>query len=137
MTTRHREDYYQILGVERTASRAKIKSAYRVLAQRYHPDVNPGDSEAEARFKEINAAYGALSDVEQRRKYDAFLAVTSQPLPEARKPLIRRQSRSGAIKIRLDVQIGGISLTLGDEVRADLKRALGELARAIERSIPD
>ena len=65
-------DYYEILGVSRNASDKEIKQAYRKLARKYHPDVNPGDSSAEAKFKEMNAAYEVLSDPEKRKKYDQF-----------------------------------------------------------------
>src|ERR1700730_16785127 len=63
-------DYYKTLGVERGASQADIKSAYRKLARKYHPDVNPNNKDAEARFKEINEAYQVLSDPAKRKKYD-------------------------------------------------------------------
>jgi len=66
------KDYYSILGVERGASEREIKQAYRRLARKHHPDVNPGDKSAEARFKEINEAYEILSDKEKRQKYDQF-----------------------------------------------------------------
>src|SRR4026208_1354066 len=64
------KDYYSTLGVAKTASEKDIKQAFRKLARKYHPDVNPGDKAAEARFKEINEAYEVLGDPEKRRKYD-------------------------------------------------------------------
>jgi DnaJ-class molecular chaperone len=63
-------DYYKTLGVERNASQAQIKSAYRKLARKFHPDVNPNNKDAERQFKEINEAYQVLSDAEKRKKYD-------------------------------------------------------------------
>ncbi|MFP3898318.1 MAG: DnaJ C-terminal domain-containing protein [Dehalococcoidia bacterium] len=66
------KDYYQVLGVSRNASDKEIKQAYRRLARKHHPDLNPGDKSAEATFKEINAAYQVLSDPEKRKKYDQF-----------------------------------------------------------------
>jgi curved DNA-binding protein len=64
------KDYYQILGVDKGASEKQIKSAFRKLARKYHPDVNPNDPQAEGKFKEINEAYEVLSDREKRAKYD-------------------------------------------------------------------
>ncbi len=65
-------DFYELLEVERTADEKTIKSSFRRLAMRYHPDKNPGDAEAEARFKQINAAYACLSDAQKRAAYDRF-----------------------------------------------------------------
>ena len=64
------KDYYAVLGVSPDADEQTIKQAYRTLARQYHPDVNPGDPQAEERFKEINEAYQALGDRERRQKYD-------------------------------------------------------------------
>lgn len=66
------KDYYQILGVSRSADEKEIKRSFRKLAQQYHPDKNPGDVEAERKFKEINEAYTVLSDADKRKKYDRF-----------------------------------------------------------------
>src|SRR2546423_9282656 len=68
-------DYYAVLGIERTASEAEIKSAYRSLARRYHPDVAKDKVQAEAHFKEINQAYEVLSDPQKRRVYDQYGSV--------------------------------------------------------------
>ncbi|BES64859.1 molecular chaperone DnaJ [Gottschalkiaceae bacterium SANA] len=65
-------DYYEILGVDRSADEKQLKSSYRKLAKKYHPDLNPDDKEAEANFKEINEAYEVLSDTDKRARYDRF-----------------------------------------------------------------
>ena len=67
-----KRDYYEVLGVSKTASDSEIKSAYRKLAKKYHPAMNPGDKEAEAKFKEASEAYAILSDADKRRQYDQF-----------------------------------------------------------------
>ena len=67
-----KRDYYEVLGVDRGADDATLKKAYRKLAKKYHPDMNPGDKEAEAKFKEATEAYSVLSDPDKRRQYDQF-----------------------------------------------------------------
>ena len=67
-----KRDYYEVLGVEKNADEAAIKKAYRVLAKKYHPDMNPGDAEAEKKFKEASEAYAVLSDPDKRKQYDQF-----------------------------------------------------------------
>ena len=66
------KDYFQVLGVDRTVDADGIKRAFRKLARQYHPDVNPGDASAEARFKEISEAYEVLSDADKRKRYEQF-----------------------------------------------------------------
>jgi DnaJ-class molecular chaperone len=72
------KDYYKILGVSKNATEKEIRSAYRKLARKYHPDVNPGDKEAEEKFKEINEANEVLSDPEKRKKYDELSSYYQQ-----------------------------------------------------------
>ena len=67
-----KRDYYEVLGLDKSADEAAIKKAYRQLAKKYHPDMNPGDAEAEKKFKEVNEAYAVLSDPEKKSRYDQF-----------------------------------------------------------------
>ena len=67
-----KKDYYKMLGVQKNATEAELKKAYRKLAMKHHPDRNPDDKEAEQKFKELNEAYSVLSDAKQRSAYDQF-----------------------------------------------------------------
>ena len=67
-----KRDYYEVLGLSKGASADEIKKAYRQLAKKYHPDLNPDNKEAEAKFKEVNEAYEILSDPTKKEKYDRF-----------------------------------------------------------------
>lgn len=77
------KDYYKVLGVDRNASASDIKKAYRKLARKYHPDLNPGDKQAEAKFKEIQEAYSVLSDPKKKKQYDQYGYVGEAPPPDA------------------------------------------------------
>ena len=72
MTTRKTKSYYDVLGVDKSATDKDIRQAFRRLARKYHPDLNPDDKQAEAKFKEINEANEVLSDVDSRKKYDQY-----------------------------------------------------------------
>ena len=67
-----KRDYYEVLGIPKTATEAEIKKAFRTTAKKYHPDMHPGDKECEEKFKEAQEAYAVLSDPEKRRQYDQF-----------------------------------------------------------------
>ena len=67
-----KRDYYEVLGLQKGADESQIKSAFRKMAMKYHPDRNPNDKEAEEKFKEVNEAYSVLSDHEKKEKYDRF-----------------------------------------------------------------
>src|SRR5277367_3742866 len=72
MATTTKQDYYELLGVSRKAPVKDIRTAYRKLARKYHPDLNPGDKSAEEKFKQIQEAYDVLSDTKKRQEYDQF-----------------------------------------------------------------
>ena len=100
------KDYYQILGVNRNASEKEIKQAYRRLARKYHPDLNPGDKSAEAKFKEMNVAYEVLSNPENRKKYDQF--------GDQWEYADQFTKSGGQERVRWDAGKGGTSFEYGD-----------------------
>ena len=67
-----KRDYYEVLGVDKSASEDEIKRAYKKMARKYHPDLNPDNKEAEEKFKEVNEAYEVLSDSDKKARYDQF-----------------------------------------------------------------
>src|SRR3974377_1297901 len=113
-------DPYQTLGVKKTATEEEIRKAYRKLAKEHHPDLNPGNKEAEARFKEISAAYALLSDPEKRRAYDAG-EIDAQGQPQAERRFYRDYAGAGAgFRYEQPEDLGGFE-DLGD-IFADLMR---------------
>ena len=98
-----KRDFYEVLGVERGASEADLKKAYRRLAMKYHPDRNPGDKEAEDKFKEANEAYEVLSDASKRAAYDQYghagvttrTAILATRKPRTSKPRLASAPRAG------------------------------------------
>ena len=91
-----KRDYYEVLGVDRNADDGTIKKAYRKLAKKLHPDLNPDDPQAEAKFKEINEAYETLSDPDKRKSYDAAQQPTRQEQPGKRPGAARTAPRPPA-----------------------------------------
>ncbi len=89
-------ELYKRLGVAPTATDIEIKKAYRKLAKQYHPDLNPGDTQAETRFKEVNEAYETLSDPDKRKSYDAAQQPTRQEQPGKRPGAARTAPRPPA-----------------------------------------
>ena len=89
------KDYYATLGVPKTASAKEIKQAFRKMARKYHPDVNPGDKAAESRFKEINEAYKVVGDADKRKKYDEL----GIELEDVRAGAARRRRTADSIRL--------------------------------------
>jgi len=109
-------DYYKTLGVSRSADASEIKKAYRKLARKHHPDVNPGNEEAEKRFKEIQEAYAVLSDKEKKKQYDTYGTVDGDPTAgfDPFRRARARGSRQGAEGFRVDFDGMGGFQDLGD-----------------------
>src|SRR3989442_7137494 len=118
-----KRDLYEILGVSRTASAEDIKKAYRKLARKYHPDINPGKKEAEERFKELSFAYDVLSDRDKRKLYDEFGEEGLQPgfNPERMREY-KQWSNAGGVEVG---RRGGFSSFWVLDIFCGLLRGLG------------
>ena len=92
-----KRDYYEVLGVQRGASEADMKAAFRKLAMQHHPDRNPGDKDCEHRFKEINEAYDVLKDEQKRAAYDRFGHAAFEQGMARRRAWLRRRFRLGLL----------------------------------------
>ncbi len=130
------KDYYKILGVERKASADDIRSAYRKLAMKYHPDKNPGDKKAEDKFKEINEAYQVLSDEQKRARYDQLGSAYSNFRTGGGRPddfrwddWFQQQQGSGQRGGNVDDVFGGGGATFSDFFRT----IFGEAVRSSQR----
>src|SRR5687768_2853029 len=125
------KDYYKILGVGRSADEKEIKPAYRKLARKYHPDVNPGDKSAESKFKEISEAYEVLSDAEKKTKYDRFgdqWKAYSQAGGRRRSGATATAPETG-----FEFEVGGPGINLGEFFESIFGKARGREQRAPER----
>jgi len=116
MEARLATDYYKTLGILRSADASDIKKAYRKLARKFHPDVNPGNNDAEQKFKEIQEAYAVLSDTDKRKQYDTFGTVDGDPTAgfDPFRRAGRRRSSQGPEGVRVDFDGMGGFQDLGD-----------------------
>ena len=130
------KDYYKILGVDRKASADDIRSAYRKLAMKYHPDKNPGDKKAEDKFKDINEAYQVLSDEQKRARYDQLGSAYSNFRTQGGRPgdfrwddWFQQQQGAGQRGGNVDDVFGGGGATFSDFFRT----IFGEAVRSQQR----
>jgi molecular chaperone DnaJ len=129
------KDPYEVLGVARSASSDEIKSAYRRLARRFHPDVNPNDPESEEKFKEVGEAYSILSDPERRQRFDQFGTTDDQPTD----PFFG----GGGFNDLFEMFFGGAAQQTqrrrqgrdGDDVRADIELTLQEVITGVVKEV--
>jgi molecular chaperone DnaJ len=131
------KDPYEVLGVGRNASTEEIKAAYRRLARRFHPDVNPGDPSAEEKFKEIGAAYAVLSDPERKARFDRFGTTEDVPAGDF-------FGGAGGFGDLMDMFFGGMGGGAnrrrtgrdGEDIRADVTLTLSEVLTGVRKEIP-
>src|SRR4030088_375326 len=133
-----KRDYYEVLGVSRTASAEELKRAYRKLALQFHPDRNPDDPQAEARFKEVNEAYEVLSDQSKRQRYDSFGHAGTQGMPG----FDFGGAGFGGINDIFDMFFGAAAAgrarsgpRRGDDLRLDLRLTFEEAVFGVEREL--
>ena len=105
MPTTTNKDYYALLGVKKTATSDEIRKAFRKLARRYHPDVNPGDKKAEEKFKEISEANDVLSDEKKRKVYDQVGFYSDQIDPAQAEAYARQQAGGGRAPVDFDLSL--------------------------------
>ena len=110
-----KRDFYDVLGIGRNADEKEIKRAYRKLAKKYHPDTNPGDNEAEQKFKEVTEAYNVLSDAEKKKLYDQFgmAAFEEDSAPE---PRMDRAVRIVALADRMEPAVSEALISAREEM---------------------
>lgn len=132
-------DPYEVLGVARSAAPDEIKTAYRRLARRYHPDVNPGDHEAEEKFKEIGAAYSVLSDPDRRARFDQYGTLDDQP----QDPFFNAGNMAGFSDL-FDMFFGGGGVGQarrrgfardGEDIQASVSMSLKEVITGLQKEI--
>ncbi len=129
------EDYYQRLGVTRTASEDEIKKAYRKLAKKYHPDVNPGKKDAEEKFKHITEAFEVLSDPKKKKMYDEFGEDAQKLGWDEKKAEQFRQYRSGATPaVAAAAAPAGFASTLGTTAAASRSTSRASSERCSARA---
>ena len=133
MSTHPHRNYYQVLGIDRAADADTIKSAYRNLVRRYHPDLNPADRDAEIRLREINEAYAVLIDPDQRQAYESRIYPSAPDVEWQDAPMAASAPPSNGIHVGLDIGRCGISIHVNESgVRLDLQQLLRDLARDLE-----
>ena len=130
-------DPYQVLGVQKTDSEAAIRSAYRKLAKRHHPDVNPGKPEAAERFKEISAAYDILSDKDKRARYDrGEIDASGNEVPPQR-PYYRDFGDAAGRQVHILARQSPQRVCLNDQVYANTQSALACDEQLLAQPPPD